>query len=70
MSFQAPITVSDVISRIRSHRLLLPAIQREFVWSSEKVEWLFELTTPGISNWKLPFLGSARLKRKVRVSLL
>lgn len=42
MSFQAPLTISDVISRIRSRRLLLPAIQREFVWGPEKIEWLFD----------------------------
>jgi Protein of unknown function DUF262 len=42
MSFQAPISVSDVISRIRERRLLLPAIQREFVWGPKKVEWLFD----------------------------
>jgi len=42
MSFQSPISVSDVISRIRSRRLLLPAIQREFVWEPHKVEWLFD----------------------------
>lgn len=42
MSFQAPISISDVISRIRSRRLLLPAIQREFVWEPQKVEWLFD----------------------------
>ena len=47
MSFQAPITVSDVISRVRSHRLLLPAIQREFVWGPEKVEWLFDSLLQG-----------------------
>lgn len=42
MSFQAPICISDVISRIRERRLLLPAIQREFVWDHQKVEWLFD----------------------------
>jgi Protein of unknown function DUF262 len=42
MSFQAPISISDAISRIRSRRLLLPAIQREFVWEPQKVEWLFD----------------------------
>lgn len=42
MSFQAPISISDAISRIRSRRLLLPAIQREFVWGTQKVEWLFD----------------------------
>ncbi len=47
MSFQAPISVSDAISRIRSRRLLLPAIQREFVWESQKVEWLFDSLLQG-----------------------
>lgn len=42
MSFQAPISISDVISRMDGHRLLLPAIQREFIWESEKIEWLFD----------------------------
>src|ERR1035437_6962852 len=47
MSFQAPISISDVISRIRSRRLLLPAIQREFVWGPKKVEWLFDSLLQG-----------------------
>jgi uncharacterized protein with ParB-like and HNH nuclease domain len=47
MSFQAPITISDAISRIRSRRLLLPAIQREFVWEPQKVEWLFDSLLQG-----------------------
>lgn len=42
MGFQVPITIADAIKRIREHRLLLPAIQREFVWSHAKVEWLFD----------------------------
>jgi hypothetical protein len=47
MSFQAPISVSDAIDRIRGHRLLLPAIQREFVWGPEKIEWLFDSLLQG-----------------------
>lgn len=47
MSFQAPISISDVISRIRSRRLLLPAIQREFVWAPEKIQWLFDSLLQG-----------------------
>jgi Protein of unknown function DUF262 len=47
MSFQTPISVSDVISRVRSRRLLLPAIQREFVWEPHKVEWLFDSLLQG-----------------------
>ena len=32
MSFQPATTISDVLEEIESRRLLLPAIQREFVW--------------------------------------
>ncbi len=42
MTFQAPITITDAIRRIRERRLLLPAIQRDFVWPHTKVEWLFD----------------------------
>jgi hypothetical protein len=47
MSFQTPISIADVISRIRERRLLLPAIQREFVWGPKKVEWLFDSLLQG-----------------------
>lgn len=42
MSFQAPISIADAIANIEQRRYLLPAIQREFVWPSEKIEWLFD----------------------------
>lgn len=40
--FQTPITIKDAIDNIDSHFYLLPAIQRKFVWSAEKVEILFD----------------------------
>lgn len=42
MSFQLPITIAQVIEGIDNNSYLLPAIQREFVWSSDKIEWLFD----------------------------
>ena len=42
MSFQAPITIYEAINNIDNNLYLLPAIQREFVWSHEKIEWLFD----------------------------
>ena len=45
--FQTPITISDAIDQINKQRLLLPAIQREFVWSSQKIEWLFDSLLQG-----------------------
>lgn len=42
MSFQTRITISDAIERIESNKFLLPAIQREFIWTHSKIEWLFD----------------------------
>jgi uncharacterized protein with ParB-like and HNH nuclease domain len=42
MSFQTPITISAAIRNIESNQYLLPAIQREFEWGHEKIEWLFD----------------------------
>ena len=42
MSFQTPITISDAIGKIDSNEFLLPAIQREFIWTHSKIEWLFD----------------------------
>lgn len=42
MSFQTPITIAEAVENIESNKFLLPAIQREFVWSSSKIEWLFD----------------------------
>ncbi|WP_066309620.1 DUF262 domain-containing protein [Bacillus sp. FJAT-29814] len=42
MSFQIPITIAQAIENIENNRFLLPAIQREFEWSHEKIEWLFD----------------------------
>ena len=42
MSFQTPIKIAKVIEEIKNDNYLLPAIQREFVWSHEKIEWLFD----------------------------
>ncbi len=42
MAFQTPITIWQAIENVEKKKYLLPAIQREFVWSSDKIEWLFD----------------------------
>lgn len=42
MSFEAPITIKESIDHIHKNKYLLPAIQREFVWSSSQIERLFD----------------------------
>lgn len=42
MAFHPPITIAAAIQKIEYQQLLLPAIQREFVWSPEDIELLFD----------------------------
>lgn len=45
---ETPITVAEAILAIQKRDYLLPAIQREFVWTAEKIEALFE--SPRVSR--------------------
>lgn len=42
MAFETAITIKEVIEKIHTRKYLLPAIQREFVWSTEQIEVLFD----------------------------
>ena len=42
MAFQTPITIREAIGRIQTKEYVLPAIQREFVWPTRRIEWLFD----------------------------
>ncbi len=41
-AFQTPITIRDTIDRIYRNKYLLPAIQREFVWTPNQIVKLFD----------------------------
>lgn len=41
-SFQTPITIKKAVENIDSNKYLIPAFQREFVWTSEQIENLFD----------------------------
>ncbi len=45
--FQKPITIKKAIDKIDEKKLLLPAIQRKFVWSHEQIEMLFDSIMQG-----------------------
>ncbi len=42
MGFETPISIQKAINEIQSNKYVLPAIQREFVWSAEQIEKLFD----------------------------
>lgn len=42
MAFERPITIKEAVDNIYRRHYLLPAIQREFVWSTEQIQQLFD----------------------------
>jgi len=40
--FQTPITIAKALEKIQSEEYVLPAIQREFTWSTEQISALFD----------------------------
>lgn len=42
MSYETAITIREAISNIKRRHYVLPSIQREFVWSTEQIETLFD----------------------------
>ncbi|MEV1288752.1 DUF262 domain-containing protein [Micromonospora sp. NPDC049679] len=42
MPFQAPITIATALERMSRHDYVLPAIQREFVWGTDRICKLFD----------------------------
>lgn len=45
--FQSPITIHQAMERINRSEFLLPSFQREFVWSNEQIEKLFDSLMKG-----------------------
>ena len=59
MSYQTPLTIAKVIHNIDTKKYFLPSIQREFVWSTQQIEKLFDSLMRGypISTflfWEVP----------------
>lgn len=42
MPFQHPITIAKALERMHRHDYVLPAIQREFVWGTDRICKLFD----------------------------
>ncbi len=42
MAFQTPIPVAKVLDKIDRREYVLPALQREFVWDTDKICRLFD----------------------------
>lgn len=58
MGFQLPITIAEAIKGIQTQELVLPAIQREFVWEDTQIVRLFDSILRGYPigsflSWKI-----------------
>lgn len=42
MAYQTALTIKEALDGVYSHKYLLPAIQREFVWKPDQIEELFD----------------------------
>ena len=47
MSYQTPVSIADTLQQIERHEIVLPAIQREFVWQPEQICTLFDSLMQG-----------------------
>ena len=52
MTKQIAVTVKEAISHIDAREYLLPAIQREFKWSTDQIELLFDSLMRKYPNYK------------------
>ena len=47
MAYQPTVTIADTLREIESHEIVLPAIQREFVWQPDQIYNLFDSLMQG-----------------------
>ena len=66
--FAKPIKIIDAIENIVARKYLLPAIQRRFVWSSDKVESLFDSILRGypINSFMFWSITDDRIKNEFK----
>jgi uncharacterized protein with ParB-like and HNH nuclease domain len=58
LGFQLPITIAQAVKSIQTRDLVLPAIQREFVWEDKQIVRLFDSILRGYPigsflSWKI-----------------
>ncbi len=58
MGFQLPITIAEAVKKVQAGDLVLPAIQREFVWEESQIVRLFDSLLRGYPigsflSWKV-----------------
>ena len=67
MTYQTPTTIKKTLDAIHSHNLVLPAIQREFVWSDDQICTFYDSLMQGYPfgaflYWKVDAENSGKFK--------
>jgi hypothetical protein len=67
MGFQLPITIAEAVKSIQTQGLVLPAIQREFVWDDAQIVRLFDSILRGYPigsflSWKIDPVTAAEFR--------
>lgn len=83
MAYETPLTIAEVMQNISANKYVLPSIQREYVWSTNQIETLFdslmrdypigtflfwELTKNMLKN--SIFMNLLRIIRKIKISII
>jgi uncharacterized protein with ParB-like and HNH nuclease domain len=67
VGFQLPITIAQAVKSIQAQDLVLPAIQREFVWNDTQIVRLFDSILRGYPigsflSWKIDPATAAQFR--------
>lgn len=83
MAYETPLTIAEVMQNISANKYVLPSIQREYVWSTNQIETLFDslmrdypigtflfgkLTKNMLKN--SIFMNLLRIIRKIKISII
>jgi uncharacterized protein with ParB-like and HNH nuclease domain len=50
-------SIYTVLNQVKNHEVVLPAIQRDFVWSTDKLITLLDWVMRGYPIWNRPKVG-------------
>lgn len=83
MAYETPLTIAEVMQNISANKYVLPSIQREYVWSTNQIETLFDslMRDYPIGTflfWEIDkeyvknsiFMNLLRIIRKIKISII
>lgn len=62
MAYETTLTIAEVMNDISKNKYVLPSIQRDYVWSTEQIETLFDSLMQDYCQGRVQFDPFGRLK--------